>query len=152
MKQCLMCGNFHSRPRAKFCSKQCVDRSWYLSNREHNISKKKKWRANNKDYARQQSAQWKKDNPAKCCAATAKRKAAKLQAMPPWLTQRHLDEIVATYTEAQRLTLETNIKHHVDHIVPLQGKEVRGLHVPWNLQILKAEDNLKKSNKHGRTK
>lgn len=72
-----------------------------------------------------------------------KRRAAKLQRTPPWAD---LDAMRAVYAEANRLTQETGIPHHVDHIVPLQGRLVSGLHVHNNLQILTGSENSKKRN------
>lgn len=67
--------------------------------------------------------------------------------MPDWLTQGQRDEINSIYAEARRISRETGVEHHVDHIVPLKGHEVRGLHVAWNLRIVPAEVNLKKGNR-----
>jgi hypothetical protein len=81
---------------------------------------------------------WVERNRGKVAAISAKRRAAKLKATPPWAD---LDAIRAVYEEAAALGLE------VDHIEPLQGKSVCGLHVPWNLQLLTKEANCRKSNK-----
>src|SRR5580704_9605208 len=56
------------------------------------------------------------------------------EAIPPWLTDEHLDAMQWFYDKARRLTKETGIRHVVDHIAPLNGALSCGLHVPWNLQ------------------
>lgn len=67
-------------------------------------------------------------------AAASRRRAAKRN--PPWADRKAIQAIYAACPPA----------HHVDHIVPLKGKFVSGLHVPWNLQYLTGADNLQKGN------
>lgn len=73
------------------------------------------------------------------------RRAAKMQRTPAWVDQGALIEL---YRQAQALTEATGSPHHVDHIVPLRGRTVSGLHVPWNLRVVPASKNLRKYNKH----
>jgi hypothetical protein len=80
-------------------------------------------------------------------AARQFRRAAQISATPPWLTKQHRKQIAQIYKEARRLTKMTGIPYHVDHIVPLTNPLVCGLHVPWNLRAIPANDNLQKSNK-----
>lgn len=79
-------------------------------------------------------------------AIQANRRAKKLEATPKWLTKEQKLQIKQFYIDAARLTIETGILHHVDHILPLQGEGIRGLHTPWNLQILAESENAKKNN------
>lgn len=64
--------------------------------------------------------------------------------MAPWANG---ETIKALYEEAQRLSLETGVQHHVDHVIPLQGEFVSGLHVETNMQILPYRENIAKKNR-----
>jgi hypothetical protein len=68
-------------------------------------------------------------------------------AVPNWLTEKHKKEIRKIYIHAADCRAVTGEDYHVDHIVPLKGDTICGLHVPWNLQVLPADVNISKSNK-----
>ena len=74
-------------------------------------------------------------------------RADKLKRIPKWLTQDDIRWMQWMYDQAQRLSEQTGIKHHVDHVIPLRGKTVSGLHCPANLQILTDMENFQKSNR-----
>lgn len=78
---------------------------------------------------------------------TANRHAAILQRTPKWLTEQQKQEISAFYIKSAALTKELGIRFEVDHIIPLQGRIISGLHMPENLQILTKIENNKKLNK-----
>jgi len=80
-------------------------------------------------------------------AKEAKRRAAKLQRTPSWLTDEDHWMFEEIYSLTKLREELTGIKWHVDHIIPLQGEIVCGLHVPTNLQVITATENLSKSNK-----
>jgi len=108
------------------------------------------WRAANPDKVKEQQplkSAYKKANRHKGAALLAKRRAAKKQRTPSWLTKDHLWMIEEAYEIAEVRSRVTGISWHVDHICPLQGKTVSGLHVPWNLQVITAAENIAKGNK-----
>lgn len=90
---------------------------------------------------------WKKKNRGAVAASVASRKAHIRQATPKWLTKEQKQQIKIFYIEADRLKTETGIDHEVDHIVPIRGGIVHGLHVPWNLRVITAAENQKKNRK-----
>ena len=93
---------------------------------------------NNKEKIQITHKKYRQDHREEHNAYSAKHRASKLQRTPSWANEKRTKEIYKNCPEG----------HHVDHIIPLQGKIVSGLHVPENLQYLTAEENLKKSNKY----
>lgn len=121
--------------------------SWAKNKEMHNL-KQQDYYARNKDILKERHKAHYEKNKATYLYYSKKRKLLIANAMPKWLTKEMQDSLKAFYIEAKKLSLLNNAVYHVDHIVPLNGENVCGLHVPWNLQILTAEENLKKSNKH----
>lgn len=89
-----------------------------------------------------------KKSPEKFAARTRKRQAAQKDRTPKFLTNGHWLEILNFYKQAADLSDSTGVPYVVDHIVPLQGKNVSGLHVPWNLQVVTRTQNSKKGNRY----
>jgi hypothetical protein len=82
-------------------------------------------------------------------AAVARRKAAWLQRTPKWLTATDLRKIRNMYAIAATLSQTSSESWHVDHIIPLKGKTVSGLHVPANLRVIRGVENIRKNNTFG---
>lgn len=87
---------------------------------------------------------WDEKNRPYILAKTRAYQAKKMKALPAWADRA---AISAIYVQAASITEKTGTPHHVDHIVPLQGRDVCGLHVPWNLQIIPARVNWSKGNR-----
>ena len=143
------------------------NKKYYLKNKEHCLMVIKQWRLKNKERIKETNRLYNLNNKSKVKemaklyllnnrekrketvrltrlnnphtqkAITAKRRAMKLKATPKFANLNKIREIYKNCPKG----------YHVDHIVPLQGKEVCGLHVEWNLQYLTPSENSSKSNK-----
>jgi len=105
------------------------------------LEKQVEYAGKNAEKLRQKSKNHYKANKSKYLHKYKLRQCRKIKATPKWLSEDQLEELELFYKNRPE-------GYHVDHIVPLKGKNISGLHVPWNLQYLPAKDNLKKSNKY----
>lgn len=81
-------------------------------------------------------------------ANDAKRRTAKMRRTPAWLTEEDYWMIEQAYELAILRSKMFGFKWHVDHVIPLQGKNVSGFHVPTNLQVIPWIENISKANKY----
>lgn len=96
---------------------------------------------------KQYKKKYKEQNPDLYKTLNSLRRKRFKNATPPWITKKQKIEIRQLYQIAITMTQTTGEKYVVDHIVPLHGGTVCGLHVPWNLRVITQEENLTKSNK-----
>lgn len=96
------------------------------------------WLADHKDELAERNSELERASQGKNAAYAAKHRAKLLNAIPTWADLRAIERL---YTEAAESGM------HVDHIYPLQGKIVCGLHVANNLRLLPPLENLKKGNR-----
>jgi hypothetical protein len=123
--------------------KRAYQRAYAEANPIAAKERRKAFHGKNPDYYRE----FRQRNPAKVNAKEVRRKAAKLQRTPPWLTEEDHWMIEQAYEISALRTKMFGFPWHVDHVIPLLGKRVSGLHVPLNLRVIPGVDNMSKSNK-----
>ena len=115
----------------------------FEKNREQKIANLKAWVKENPDKHLKCKKAWEAKNPGYKTAAAAKIRAKIIDRTPAWADWRAIWRV---YGAAKQLTKVTGIPHEVDHIIPLNGKNVSGLHVHYNLQVIPAVENRAKRN------
>jgi len=144
---CKLCENEKSRAQyAKHkARKDAQNKRWYEENKQSRLISQYAWTEQNKEKVSEIYKRYRQRNLAKDCAKVAKRNATKIQATPKWANQTRIQ---CYYSLAAMFNKNTEQKWHVDHIVPLRGKNVCGLHVDYNLRVIPAIENMKKGNRH----
>jgi len=122
-------------------------KEYYQENREEIRKKQKVYCDANKEKLRESNKKWRTENYERHAHNCRMYRYRRYQAVPSWLTDQDKADIRNIYAECKQATEETGVLHHVDHIIPINGKAVSGLHVPWNLQVVPASYNLSKKNK-----
>ena len=133
-KTCCLCGNATAN-KAK------------SQNRDKYRAMFNEWQRNNPDKTKTYTRKYLDKNQGKRNLWTANYRQAKDERMPDWLNDGHLLEMESVYEYCSALR-KCGLDYHVDHIVPLRGTIVSGLHVPWNLQVITGTENMSKGNKY----
>lgn len=135
--------NDRRKGKPKTAASKAAGRRYYLRNKELVKTRAAARPAEEKQRHRRKH---KERNPEVYKVLTNARRRRLREASPPWLTAKQKQQIRIMYQTALDLSEAMQERYEVDHIVPINSELVCGLHVPWNLQVMTKEDNLRKSN------
>lgn len=133
--------NAHAKRKLKWDTFLADERRRYAERAGEINARQRRYRQSNPEARAQTAKRYamkNRDIMAECWSARRNRKK---NAMPEWVDR---SAIKAIYAQCQAITKQTGIKHEVDHIVPLAGITICGLHVPWNLQVITQAENRRK--------
>jgi hypothetical protein len=157
-RACELCGADinHKKSNARFCSREHkrktsdMQRDYsaeYQRNAETRRAQALEYYHSNHELAKKRQLNRQKLRPEIASASAANRRAIKLQRTPAWLTDFDKLKIRCLHSVAAMLTRENQEPWHVDHVIPLQGNLVSGLHVPNNMRVLRGKENISKHNR-----
>lgn len=132
---CLACDRMYKKKQA-------------IENTEHYKAKKRASYQRNKMHIFEQKRKYRANNRGKINALHRARKIAKINRTPKWINADEMWMIKEVYDLAAKRTQMTGFAWHVDHIIPLQGEIVSGLHVMNNLQVIPGIENIRKKNSY----
>lgn len=142
---CVKCYLLSSSKRDKQELKE-YHKKWYEKNKEKRIIQTGEYQKANPHIAKKAQRKYRQLNKPKLAEKRARRRASKCA-----LVQFYKKECEPIYDLAKDCQVTSGEKYHVDHIIPLNGENVCGLHVPWNLQVLPSDINERKSNHYDGT-
>ena len=140
-----------SKQRSYYLENQgaCADYSkkHYLANRDKYIRQSVEWQQNNREQYRERCRNWARRNPHRTAVHVRNRQARKANATPSWFSE--FDDLVIreAYELAEKRGEVTGFPWEVDHIIPIAGENVCGLHVAGNIQVIPRFLNRRKSNR-----
>ena len=122
------------------------NKAWRDAHPEKMAEYKKNWQEKNNEKYKQNLKRWKKDNPAKILADFHKRRASQIQATPKWYGEFDAFVMHEAALLSRHRSAVTNVKWHIDHMIPLQSKTASGFHCASNIQVIPEALNVRKRN------